>query len=175
MKTQIANLLFLTLVVSLLPACSSSGQMKILQPLTETERIDHNAVARLTVVPGESLQLDEDLRRIIKNLRGQLFGRLISDGIFKQVVHENDPAKYYIRVKVNTADQVSQTARIMFGVMAGANKLDVRVELFDASSDNSIMIFTASGESASHPFSGQSQMDDAISQVVEKIVQALTV
>ena len=148
--------------------------MQILQPLTETEHIDHKAVAGLTVVPGEGVQLDEDESKVILKLRGQLFGRFVSDGIFKQVVQEGDPAKYHVRVKVNAVNLVSSTARIMWGVFAGANKLDVRIELFQESSNNLIMAFTAYGESASHPFSGESQMDDAINEVVEKIILALT-
>ena len=159
--------------ISLLSACSSSGQVKILSPLEGTARIDHNATAILEVVPGKGLQPDEDLREMILNLRGQLFGRLVSDGIFKQVVHEGDPAKYYIRVYVNIADQVSMGARIMFGVFAGANELSVRVEVFEESSENSIMTFTASGESASHLFSGESEMEDAIREVVNKIILSL--
>jgi len=166
-------LVFLAFAVSFLPACSSSGQMKMLQPLKETDRIDHTATAILNVVPGEGLQPDEDLREIILSLRGQLFGRLVSDGVFKQVVHEGEPAKYYVRVQVNTADQVSMGARIMFGVLAGANELDVRVEVFEESSDNSIMTFTVLGESASHPFSGESEMEDAMREVVNKIILSL--
>jgi len=173
MTKRITMLIFLALVFGVLSACSSSGQMKMLQPLKETERIDHNATTVLNVVPGEGLQPDEDLREIILNLRGQLFGRLVSDGVFKQVVHEGDPAKYYVRVQVNVADQVSMGARIMFGVLAGANELDVRVEVFEESSDNSIMTFTASGESASHPFSGESEMEDSIREVVNKIILTL--
>ncbi len=173
MTKRMTMLLFFGLVLVFLPACSSSGHMKILQPLKDTARIDHNATAVLEVVPGKALQPDEDLRETILNLRGQLFGRLVSDGVFKQVVHEGNPAKYYIRVHVNVADQVSMGARIMFGVLAGANELSVRVEVFEKSSENSIMTFTASGESASHPFSGESEMEDAIREVVNKIIVSL--
>ena len=173
MKNRITKLFLLAFVVSFLPACSSSGQMKMLQPLGETQRIDHTAKTVLNVVPGEGLQPDEDLREIILNLRGQLFGRLVSDGVFKQVVHEGEPAKYYIRVQVNNADQVSMGARIAFGVFAGANELDVRVEVFEESSDSSIMTFTVYGESASHPFSGESEMEDSIREVVNKIILSL--
>ena len=173
-KKELLSCCFFGLIsICLLPACSSSGQVKILSPLEETARIDHNATAILEVVPGKGLQPDEDLREMILNLRGQLFGRLVSDGIFKQVVHEGDPAKYYIRVYVNIADQVSMGARIMFGVFAGANELSVRVGVFEESSENSIMTFTASGESASHPFSGESEMEDAIREVVNKIILSL--
>ena len=166
-------LFFFALVIALLPACSSSGQMTMLQPLDDTQRIDHNAATVLTVVPGGGLQPDEDLSETILSLRGQLFGRLVSDGVFKQVVHEGEPAKYYVRVQVNTADQVSMGARIMFGAFAGGNELDVRVEVFEKSSDQSIMTFTVLGESATHILSGESEMEDAIREVVNKIILSL--
>ena len=89
------------------------------------------------------------------------------------MVHEGEPAKYYVRVQVKAADQVSMGARIMLGVLAGANELDVRVEVFEKSSDSSIMTFTVSGESALHPFSRESEMEDAIREVVNKIILSL--
>ena len=171
MTKRITVLSFLALVFGMLVACASSGQLKMMQP--PTEQIDHNAVTVLTVIPGEGLQPDEDLREVILRLRGQLFGRLVSDGIFRQVVHEGERAKYYVRVRVNTAEQVSMAARIMFGVLAGANELDVRVEVFEESSEISIMAFTVSGESASHILSGESEMEDAIREVVDKIILGL--
>jgi Domain of unknown function (DUF4410) len=173
MTKRITQLFFLAIAISVLPACSSSGEMKILQTLDETHRIDHAATTILKVEPAEGLQPDEDLRELILTLRGQLFGRLVSDGVFKQVVHEGDPAKYYVRIQVNDADQVSTVARIAFGVFAGANKLNVRVEVFEESTEKSIMTFTASGESASHPFSTESEMEDAIREVVNKIILSL--
>lgn len=173
MTKRIPMFFLLALAVSVLPACSSSGQMKMLQPLNDSQRIDHTATTVLDVVPGEGLEPDEDLREIILNIRGQLFGRLVSDGVFKQVVHEGEAAKYFVRVIVNVADQVSMGARIAFGVLAGANELDVRIEVFEKSSENSIMTFTASGESASHPFSGESEMEDSIREVVNKIILTL--
>lgn len=174
MTKKIPMLFLLLLILGILSACSSSGEMKVLQPLNETDRIDHTATTVLNVVPAEGLQPDEDLRELILTLRGQLFGRLVSDGVFKQVVHEGDPAKYYVRVQVDAADQVSTAARIAFGVFAGSNDLNVRVEVFEKSTDKSIMTFTASGESASHPFSTESEMEDAIREVVNKIILSLS-
>ena len=173
MTKRITTLSFLALASGILAACASSGQMKMVQPLKDTERIDHNAVTVLTVIPDASLHLDEKVREVIRRIRGQLFGRLVSDGIFRQVVHEGERAKYHVRVHVNTTEHNPMGAGTMFGNVSGAHKLDVRVEVFEESSDNSIMAFTVFGESASHILFGESEMEDAIRETVDKIILSL--
>jgi hypothetical protein len=45
-------------------------------------RIDHGAVASLSVEPDESVEKTEVLLEAVRRLRGQLFGRLVSEGVF---------------------------------------------------------------------------------------------
>lgn len=88
-------------------------------------------------------------------------------------MHEGDDSKYILNVKLSDANEVSQGARIFFGVLAGSNTLVVIAKLFESSSPHSLTEFVVTGESASHPFSSENDMDDAIREVVDEIILAL--
>jgi hypothetical protein len=60
-------------------------------------------------------------QEVATRIRERLFGRLVSDGIFKAVVHASEPADYRMDVKVRGAREVSTGARIMLGAMIGPN------------------------------------------------------
>ena len=166
------NILFLCFLFTF-AGCSSSGEIKINQPLTGT--IDHKEIVALSVAPADDMDSnDETVKKVILRLKGALFGRLVSEGVFRQVVHEGDEAKYILNVKVAGAREVSQGARIFFGVLAGANTLVVSVQLNDSATPRSPMVdLVATGESAAHPFSSENDMDDAIREVVDEIILAL--
>jgi hypothetical protein len=130
-------------------------------------------VASLSVQPHDNVQRSPAVLEAMQRLRGQLFGRLVSEGVFKQVVHEGEPAKYAVDTRMLAATEVSQGARIFFGVLAGSNELAVHVQVFDKSTNALLTSFTARGESASHPLSSENDMDDAIREVVDEIILAL--
>ena len=120
--------------------------------------------------PDERVEKTEAVLEAVRRLRGQLFGRLVSEGVFGRVVQEGEAARYDVRARLLTAAQVSQTARILFGVLAGRNELAVQVEVFDSASRALLVSFTAKGESASHPLSSENDMDDAIREAVNEII-----
>lgn len=165
--------IFLLSFLAFLFGCSSSGEMKMSQPLTTS--IERGEIAALSVKISENAGAgDSDAaREVAQRLKGQLFGRLVSEGVFRQVVHEGDKSKYILDVTLSDANEVSQGARIFFGVLAGSNTLVVVVKLFDAASPHPLTEFVVTGESASHPFSSENDMDDAIREVVDEIVLAL--
>jgi hypothetical protein len=151
--------------------CSSKGELQVQRGLDT--RIDHRAVASLSVEPDERVEKTEAVLEAVRRLRGQLFGRLVSEGVFGRVVQEGEAAQYDVRARLLTAAQVSQTARILLGVLAGRNELAVQVDVFDTGSRASLSSFTAKGESASHPLSSENDMDDAIRKAVDQIIVEL--
>jgi hypothetical protein len=89
------------------------------------------------------------------------------------VVQAEEAARYNVEVHLLTAKEVSQGARILFGVLAGPNQLAVLVEVFDETHQSLVASFTAKGESASHPLSSENDMDYAIREAVNKIILEL--
>ena len=155
----------------IISGCSSKGELQVQHGLEA--RIDHAAVASLTVETYERVEKTEVVLEAVRRLRGQLFGRLVSEGVFGQVVQAGDDAQYDVRTRLLTAAQVSQSARILFGVLAGRHELAVQVDIFDKTSQTLLISFTAKGESASHPLSSDNDMDDAIREPVDEIILEL--
>lgn len=156
----------------LFSGCSSVGEVQIERNLDT--KIDHGAVASLSVQPDKSMERTEAVLEAVQRLRGQLFGRLVSEGVFRQIVHPGDTARYEINVELLTAKEVSQGARIFWGVLAGSNELAIRVQVHDSDTNTVLTSFTAKGTSASHPLSSESDMDDAIREVVDEVIVALS-
>ena len=101
--------------------------------------------------PDESVEKTEAVLEAVRRLRGQFFGRLISEGVFGRVVQTGGAAKYDVRVRLLTASEVSQVVRILFGVLAGTNEIAAQVDVFDTASNALLVSFTAKEEFASHP------------------------
>ncbi|WOF72725.1 DUF4410 domain-containing protein [Parvibaculaceae bacterium PLY_AMNH_Bact1] len=159
-----AGIVLLSLTVA---ACSSSGTLQRTQ--SSNEPIRSNSVAALTVTSAsdtESLEAAEELR-------SRLFGSLVSQGLFDQVVPPSKPADYELSVALSGISEVSQGARIFLGVLAGSNKLSANVKLVDKADGSVTRAFIVGGESASHPMSSENGMGDAIREASSKIVQAL--
>ncbi len=175
MLKSITKLSFLPLALSILGACAtyaSSGHITILQPLTA--RIDNNAVAIVTVTPLEKLgPLDKDVRKAIQQLDDRLFRQLVSDGVFKQVLHETEHAKYYVRVRVTKARVVAAIAKFWLGGIAGSDELKVLVEVFEQPSNHPILEFAVHGESVTYAYSLQGHIDAAIMEIVDRIILVL--
>ena len=148
-------------------ACSSSGELKM------------KTAKSASIPPGRSVALDvtsagdEDSRNAAHRMRIELFGRLVAEGVFRQVVAAAEPADYRMEVALGGVDEVSQGARIFFGVMAGANELTAAVSLRDTATDAVVTAFDVAGESAAHPLSSESGMDAAIREAATRIIAAL--
>jgi hypothetical protein len=166
---MIANrrILLLAMAAAVATGCSSSAKMTMRQPKAAGIASGHSVALALTS------DGDEDSREVAQKVRSSLYGRLVSEGIFKQVVNADQDADYAMDVKLSGVDMVSQGARIFFGVLAGANELTADVTVRDRQNNGTITAFSVSGESAAHPMSSENDMDDAIDEVVTKIVEAL--
>jgi hypothetical protein len=112
-------------------------------------------------------------QEVSSRLRERLFGKLVSDRIFKAVVHSPEPADYRMEVKLHGARQVSTGARIWLGAMAGSNNLSLSTQVYDSSSKRLVSAFDVEAASVSHPLSSEAELDDAIREAVDKIVSAL--
>jgi len=162
---------FVIVSLFVISSCSSKGELRVQHSLDT--RIDHAAVASLSVQPDERVKKTEAVLEAVRRLHGQLFDRLVSEGVFARVVQAGETAMYDVRVRLLTATEVSQGARILFGVLAGANELAVQVDVFETASRNLVVSFTAKGESASHPLSSENDMDDAIREAVDEVILEL--
>lgn len=169
---KVSKILIAFAGVLLLAACSSSGTMQISKSNSET--IVPGKTVVLTVTPAISGNSSSDsVVEVTTRLRSALFGRLQSEGVFKSVYHTGEPADYRMNVKVTEASEVSQGARLVFGVLAGSNKVSASVSLINLSNGASVIRLQASGESASHPFSTEAGLDDAVRELTTKIILAL--
>jgi len=93
--------------------------------------------------------------------------------VFARVVQAGEATKCDVRVRLLTATEVSQGARILFGVLAGANELALQVDVFETANRNLVVSFTTKGESASHLLSSENDMDDAIREAVDEVILEL--
>jgi hypothetical protein len=155
------------LLGALVAGCSSSAKMTVQQP--KSEPISSQSIVALDV----TAPADEDSREVAQNVRAALFGRLVSEGLFSQVVAKDQPADYRMVVALSNVDVVSQGARIFLGVFAGSNDLTADVTLAKGTTIEPIAKFQVVGASAAHPLSSENDMDDAIKELVTKIVEAL--
>jgi hypothetical protein len=151
----------------LLTACNSSGTLAVSTP--KAEPLPAGKVVALSVTSAE----DEDSRDAAGRLQNDLFGRLVTEGVFKQVVQAGQPADYRMTVALSGVEKVSQAARIFLGVFAGSNELKADVNLVNAMSGTTLEKFTVTGESASHPLSDENGLEDAVREAATKTVQAL--
>ena len=171
MKSQLTlNTILLLFVLGFVTACSSSGKLLVTQPRKQS------------IAPGKTVALlvEPDVaeprpihQEVASRVRERLFGKLVAEGLFKSVVHSQEIADYQMDVKIKGARQVSTGARIFLGVMAGSNNLNLDVKIHDQPQNQLITAFQVTGKSASHPFSSEAALDDAIREAVDKITQAL--
>lgn len=157
----------MALVLLAVAACSSSGTLKVTQQ--RSGAIGANKTVALNLTNGPKVESTE----IISSMRSRLFGRLVADRIFVKVVHGNEPADYKLDITVTEAEAVSGMARVMFGVLAGANTLNCDVKLIDSTTNKIVTAFKASGESASHPMSSENGREDAVRETVSNIILGL--
>lgn len=154
-------------VLLLLAACSSSGKLSMTQE--KTGAIGANKTVALNIIQGPEVEST----RIIQQLRSDMFGRLVAENVFHQVVQANEPADYKLDVTVVEASAVSTTARILFGVLAGSNEIKCDVKLIDQATGQVKTAFVAEGQSASHPMSSENGPADAVREVVTNMILAL--
>ena len=162
-------------LILVLAACSSSGSVEVRKAITDPIPPGKTVTVEVKQVSGDNpTQGSEDeIQETSRRLKAALFGRLVAEGVFKQVLQPGEPADYKMDVTLTSADEVSQGARIFLGVMAGSNSLRAAVEVVETASNRPIADFSVLGKSASHPFSTEAGLDDAVREAVSNIIAQL--
>lgn len=172
MSTQQIKILSLTLglifVLGMAAGCSTTGSLKMHESM-EGKPIK-GAVVALIVSPPNPNGNDVAIK-----LRGQLSAHLLGAGLFKNITGEGDQqADYKISIKLTNIDEVSGVARVAWGALAGSNKIAGDVTVIDVKTGQTVRSFSFIGESAAHPFSGKSDIRDAIDRASEEIIKGLS-
>jgi hypothetical protein len=167
---ELAKRISIVFFIVFLSACSSSGKITIQQ--AKTSPIATGSTVSLAVEPD--VEHPKPIHQeVADRIREKLFGKLVSDRIFKTVVHAPEPADYRMDVKVKGARQVSTGARLWLGAMAGSNNLTLEVTVAEFATKRLVTSFQVEGASASHPLSSEATLDDAIREACTKIVENL--
>ena len=148
----------------LLTACSSSGSLNVHKQ--SSVPIGLNKTVSLEVSGSSDARIKEQLK-------ADLFGRLVSERKFTAVRHGKKTSDYNLKITILSSNTVSPVARIMLGVFAGANSLKVDVKLYETATGNLHSNFVVTGESASHPLSSESGLENAVREVVSNIINGL--
>lgn len=115
----------------------------------------------------------DEYKEVGQRMKATLFGRLMSEGVFRQVLQPGETGDYRMAVSLKSANKVSQGARILAGVFAGSNSLSASVELYENSTNSLVTAFLVQGESASHPLSSEAGLDYSVREAVDEILLAL--
>ena len=155
------------LLALLLSACRSSGELRYLQRLAAP--VSNQAVVSLKVIAKTEDLEDSDVSEVIQRFQNQLYDSLLSQNIFTQVVVLGQASHYTLLVDLSGIE----LSRFLIGVFTGPNKLVATVSLLENATGRQIAQFVVVGKSASHPFSTEAGMSDAIREVVAKVVLGL--
>ena len=164
----VSCMIVLLFILSIVTGCSTTGSLTIHKSV-EGKTIKGTAVV-LTVTPPNAKG-----NNVAIQLKGQVVIQLLGAGLFKSITGEGDQdANYNIFIKLTEINEVSGVSRVMWGAMAGSNKIAGDVTVIDVKSGQSVRSFSFRGESASHPFSGKSDIKDAINEASEEIIKGLS-
>ena len=156
-----------------LAACSSTGQTST--AVEKSVAIPSNSTAFLLV----KARLKKDHRykeRVLETVSQQLSSGLVEQGVFRSVSTAAGaaPAAYTIDLTVNRIRVVTPGGRVMFGFMAGRNKVGVHVVVRSTASGKTVTEFDALGSGASIGWGRQSYgADDPVREVVERVIEKL--
>ena len=147
----------------LLAACSTAGKGT---PLTSTGGPTRATDMALNVHGGceDGGQCEE--------LRSELASRLVGAGMAERIVAPWRPADLSLDVQVDQIHSVSGTARVLFGALAGRNSI-TSTDMLQDRSGMVLRSFRVESASASHPFSGESNLSDACRQFASDTISAL--
>ena len=77
------------------------------------------------------------------------------------------------RLSSQIIDHIQEATASEVQLLAGANELAVRVDVFNTTNHALLVSFTAKGKSALHPLSSENDMDAAIREAVDEIIKEL--
>lgn len=162
-------------MVIALGACASSGTVEMHQPFAGG--VPPGRTAALSVAPFLPSDTSAEERReaeiAARELRTQLYGRFVTEGVFRHVVPPGEPADYFVNVEVMAAQALSPAARFVTWAYADSSRLWASVRVRERATNRLLTEFDVTGESAASPFSSESGFDDAVREAAIEIVDAL--
>lgn len=163
---MIGRLFPVFLLIALLAACTAGGHLQATGPSSEMKANydDVKLVFKTTATNSGD---------IVPDMRGAIVGQLLGTGKFKRVVGPNDPADLVLNFDITDYRRVGVAERVFIGVMAGPNRLTVKVMASDGKTGVVIRQFDATGESASHLLSGEAGYGDALREVAKQVALGL--
>ncbi len=158
--------LIVVVVLGVVIGCSTSGSVTMRESSIAGKSIKGSVVALVVAPPGNDVAIP---------LRGQVASQLLGAGLFKSITDQDDKtAEYKIVIDIDAVREVSGVNRVLWGVMAGSNKITGNVTVTDVKTGQTVRAFSFIGESAAHPFSGKSDIKDAINRAAEEIMKGLS-
>jgi len=152
------------LALLLLAACSTEGKMTSLTTGT-TAPLPAAATWGLAVEGcPESGQCEE--------LRAVLVSHLVGAGLATRIMAAGQPADLVLDVHVTRIRTVSGAARVFLGTIAGRNVV-VSTDTLRDQNGAVLRSFEIEGDSAAHPLSGETSLNDAYREFATQTVTAL--
>ncbi|MFZ2947973.1 MAG: DUF4410 domain-containing protein [Desulfuromonadaceae bacterium] len=171
MIAKVRNASIMLLSIVFLAACSSSGAYTVKQDLIEP--INNQKTVSIMIKSDKISESEkEDAQKACSSLQEKLYSRLVSEGVFKSSVIYPNKGEYSLEVDVLGVRLVSNTRRLLLGVMAGASGIEANVLLKDETG-RVLSDFNAEGSSAAHPMSSESGSDNAVNELATKIAEVL--
>ena len=154
-------------------ACASWGTLEVGHPRSDVIPPGKSVALWVTpTIPGDaSKDARKDASEVADRLKSELFGRLVSEGIFSYVFQPGEPADYRMDVSVMQAEEVSPAARFWLGALAGRNNLKAAVALYEEATGDLMTDFKVTGQSGS--VSSRSDVEDAVHEAANQIILAL--
>lgn len=158
-------------IIGMVFGCKSTGGYKMHECIEG--RSINNALVLLVVTPPPPEFCDND--NVVTLFREQLASRLVSSGLCSDIAKPNDEnADYCVNVKLTLIDEASTAARALIGVFAGSHEIAGDVSVIDLKTKETIRSFSFTGESAAHPYSGESNLQFTVMEAVDAVIAGLS-
>lgn len=162
----------------LVAACESSGTLDVMEKSG-------------SIAPGKTVALTvdavadnpyADMAEVTKRVRAQLYLHLLAQGVFSRVVIPPEPADYKLDVKIQSATQVPGWIRATLdfiagpfdlSFLAGRNDLSMSLRLSDERNGRQMSALEVTGESAAHGGSADAELEDAVREAVDNVIEGL--
>ena len=168
---MLARISALLIAILGLAACSSSGELALTKP--KTDSIRPGTSVALAVNSGASSSSPKHLQIGVQQVRADLYTTLESSGAFGEVVDQDTPADYAMQVDLSNVRLISGTVRFWAGDWVGPSEITGDVTVTDQSNGLEVTSFTATGKSAINFMSSESGFDDAVREFGGQVTQAL--
>ena len=136
------------------------------------------SLAKAEAIPsGHSITLevlgDGAHPEVVQDLRARLFGSLLAEGLFSDVVPALGEADYRLTVALTDMTVISGGERMIVGVLAPGDGFRADVRLVESASDRTITEYNVETEAASDPRSPEAGIDVALRKATARIIAGL--